>query len=112
VDKRIFPDADLPLEILEAGQVSRKIRARGGAMMAVEVFFETGGVGAEHRHPHEQVSYILEGEFRFTIDGKSSVVRTGDSLYMPGSSLHGTVCLAKGRVLDVFTPQREDFLKA
>ena len=31
---------------------------------------------------------------------------------VPASALHGTVCVADGRLLDVFTPQREDFLKA
>lgn len=105
-----FPDAGIALETLEPGKVSRKIRARGGALMMVEVRFETGGVGAEHRHPHEQVTYCLDGEFVFTVDGARHTVRAGDSLFIPASALHGTVCVAAGRLLDIFTPQREDFL--
>jgi quercetin dioxygenase-like cupin family protein len=105
-----FPDAGLELETVEAGKVSRKIRARGGDLMMVEVFFETGGVGAEHRHVHEQVTYCLSGEFVFTVDGESATVRAGDSLFVPSSALHGTRCVAAGRLLDIFTPQREDFL--
>ena len=107
-----FPDADLALETLEAGQVSRKIRATGGGLMMVEVFFAAGGVGAEHRHVHEQVTYCLSGEFRSTVDGETFTVRAGDSLYIPSSALHGTTCVVEGSLLDVFTPQREDFLKA
>jgi quercetin dioxygenase-like cupin family protein len=106
------PDAKLELETVEAGQVSRKIRARGGNLMMVEVFFEAGAIGYEHRHVHEQLCYCLAGEFVFTIEGKSSTLRAGDSLYVPSSALHGTTCVAEGRLLDVFTPQREDFLKA
>jgi quercetin dioxygenase-like cupin family protein len=98
-------------DVLEEGMVSRKIRARGGDLMMVEVFFETGGVGAEHRHPHQQVTYCLSGEFRFRVDGQTSIVKAGDSIYIPASAMHGTLCLAAGSVLDVFTPQREDFLK-
>ena len=112
MDQVFFPDAGLATEVLEPGLVSRRIRARGGALMMVEVMFEAGGVGAEHRHPHEQVSYCLSGEFVFSVDGEKTTVRAGDSLYIPASALHGTVCVRAGSVLDVFTPQREDFLKA
>lgn len=106
-----FPDAELALETVEAGQVSRKIRAAGGGLMMVEVFFEAGACGAEHRHAHEQVSYCLAGEFVFTIEGETATVRAGDSLYVPPSALHGTTCVVAGRLLDIFTPQREDFIK-
>ena len=106
-----FHDRDLEREIVEAGQISRKVRARGGALMMVEVFFQTGACGAEHRHPHEQVTYCLSGVFEFTIAGETRLVRAGDSLYVPGGAEHGTRCLEGGHLLDVFTPQREDFLK-
>ncbi len=107
-----FPDASLDLESVEPGRIDRKIRAKGGRMMMVEVFFKAGAVGAEHRHPHEQLTYCLSGEFVFNVDGETSTVRAGDSLYVPASALHGTTCVADGRLLDIFTPQREDFLKA
>lgn len=107
-----FPDASLDLESVEPGLIERKIRARGGRMMMVEVFFKAGGIGAEHRHPHEQLTYCLSGEFVFNVEGETRTVRAGDSLYVPASALHGTTCVADGRLLDMFTPQREDFLKA
>jgi len=107
-----FPDAGLDLESVEPGLIERKIRARGGRMMMVEVFFKAGGIGAEHRHPHEQLTYCLSGEFVFNVEGETRTVRTGDSLYVPASALHGTTCVADGRLLDMFTPQREDFLTA
>ena len=111
MENLFFPDAAMVRDVLEAGMVSRKIRARGGDLMMVEVFFETGGVGAEHRHPHQQVTYCLDGEFQFSMDGRTATLRAGDSVYIPESALHGTLCTAAGRLLDVFTPQREDFLK-
>jgi quercetin dioxygenase-like cupin family protein len=106
-----FPDAEIELESLEPGKLSRKIRAHGGGLMAVEVFFTPGAIGYEHRHPHEQVCYCLAGEFIFTLEGESFTLKAGDSMYIPGSALHGATCVAEGRLLDIFTPQREDFLK-
>ena len=107
-----FADANLDLESVESGLIDRKIRARGGSMMMVEVFFKAGAIGAEHRHVHEQLTYCFSGEFVFNVEGETSTVRAGDSLYVPASALHGTTCVADGRLLDMFTPQREDFLKA
>ena len=107
-----FPDATLELEVIEADKVCRKIRARGGKMMMVEVFFRVGAIGYEHQHVHEQLCYCLEGEFQFSIEGKTTVLKPGDSVFVPSAKVHGAKCLVEGRLLDIFTPQREDFLKA
>jgi quercetin dioxygenase-like cupin family protein len=111
MSKIFFHDAGIELETLEENRVSRKIRAHDGSLMIVEVIFKSGAIGSEHRHVHEQVSYCLAGEFEFTVEGRTSRLRSGDSVYIPSSALHGTVCLSEGRLLDIFTPQREDFLK-
>ena len=105
-----FPDAALKAELLGSGDTSRKVRARGGSLMLVEVSFETGAEGYAHEHPHEQISYCLEGEFDYTVDGVTRRLAPGDSVYVAGGLRHGTRCLSRGRLLDTFTPQREDFL--
>ena len=51
----------------QGGGVKRKILAYGDALMQVEVHFEKGAVGAMHSHPHSQLTYVLSGEFEFTI---------------------------------------------
>jgi len=111
MNKLFFHDAEIELETLEEGRVSRKIRAHGGGMMAVEVMFKAGAIGYEHQHVHEQVCYCLAGEFEFSIEGEKTRLKAGDSVYIPSSVVHGAVCLSEGRLLDIFTPQREDFLK-
>jgi quercetin dioxygenase-like cupin family protein len=111
MSKIFFSDAEIEPETLEENRVCRKIRAHDGNLMMVEVMFKSGAVGSAHRHVHEQVSYCLAGEFEFTVEGQARRLSPGDSVYIPPSALHGTVCLDEGRLLDVFTPQREDFLK-
>jgi len=100
---------DIIFEDLGDG-VSRKVLAHDGGMMLVEVTFKKGSVGAQHQHPHEQVSYVLSGQFEYTVDGKSYILKKGDSYYVPPEAMHGVTALEDSLILDVFTPQREDFL--
>ena len=93
------------------GGTERRILAYDDSLMAVEVSFETGSEGAPHTHPHTQLSYVLSGSFRYSVGEDSTVLNPGDSIVVPGGLVHGTVCLEKGVLLDVFTPKREDFLK-
>ncbi len=93
------------------GGVSRRILAHDKAMMAVEVGFDEGAVGAMHSHPHVQISYVLSGEFRATIGETVKVIKAGDTYYTHENVPHGVVCLKAGKLLDIFTPEREDFLK-
>jgi quercetin dioxygenase-like cupin family protein len=92
------------------GGVTRKVLAHGGGLMQVEVMFEEGAVGALHSHPHEQMTYVLSGEFEFTIGHETRIVGAGDTLYKQSGAVHGCRCLRRGVLLDTFTPQRADYL--
>jgi len=111
MDSLLFEENAIPPHILDPGKVARKVKAHGGKLMIVEVYFETGSEGAEHEHPHEQVTYCLEGEFDFAVAGATYRITPGDSILVPGGGRHGVKCLLKGRLLDAFSPPREDFLK-
>ncbi|MCZ4295332.1 cupin domain-containing protein [Vibrio sinaloensis] len=100
---------DIPMEDLGAG-ISRKVLAHSDNMMSVEVHFEEGAIGAMHSHPHEQLTYVLSGEFEFTIGEEKKIVRTGDTMYKEPNIEHGCVCLKAGVLIDTFTPMRKDFV--
>lgn len=108
--KNYFFSTDIETEELGKG-ISRKILAYNGNLMSVEVNFQEGSVGELHSHPHEQMTYILEGEFLFKIKNQEKIVRVGDVLYKEANAIHGCKCLKKGKLLDIFTPIRNDFLK-
>lgn len=94
------------------GGTERRILAYGDDLMAVEVAFEAGSEGAPHTHPHTQLSYVLSGSFRYTVEDESVILNPGDSVVVPGNLVHGTACLEAGVLLDVFTPKRDDFLNS
>jgi quercetin dioxygenase-like cupin family protein len=92
------------------GGVSRKILAYDEKIMTVEVSFENGAVGQPHTHPHSQISYVLEGSFEAVIGNEKTIISKGDTYVVAPNQVHGVVCIEKGKLLDVFTPMREDFL--
>lgn len=92
--------------------VKRKILQAGDGLMMMEVRFEAGAKGYAHRHPHEQMTYCLDGRFEFHIDGKQRLLNAGEALYIPGGAVHGVRALVSGGLLDAFTPVREDLLGA
>ena len=100
---------DIPVEDLGEG-ISRKVLAHSENMMSVEVHFETGAIGAMHNHPHEQLTYVLSGEFEFTIGDEKKIVKAGDTMYKEPDIEHGCVCLKAGVLIDTFTPMRKDFV--
>ncbi len=105
-----FMDRELDRKRMDSKAV-RTIKARGGALMASEMRFDAGAVGAEHDHPHEQIVYVVSGELDFTVEGETRRIGPGDSIYVPSGVRHGVVSITDSVLLDVFTPQRDDFLK-
>lgn len=56
------------------------------------------------------MSYILSGCFEYEVEGQKYILHKGDSYYVAPDLLHGAVALEEGVILDIFTPQRTDFL--
>jgi quercetin dioxygenase-like cupin family protein len=79
-------------------------------LMLVEFTFVKGGVGALHSHPHVQTSYIAEGVFDVTIDGVTQRIGAGGAYIVPSGKVHGVVAIEAGKLIDGFTPRRDDFL--
>ncbi|MGV3530588.1 MAG: cupin domain-containing protein [Flavisolibacter sp.] len=91
--------------------IQRQVYGFDENIMMVRVKFEKGAIGDEHRHVHTQVSYVESGVFEVMIGGERKTVKRGDGFFVPSNVLHGTLCLEPGVLIDVFAPQRTDFLK-
>lgn len=42
-----------------------------------------------HSHPESQCYYLISGTGLMTIDNETSIVKRGDSVFIPGNSRHG-----------------------
>jgi quercetin dioxygenase-like cupin family protein len=73
------------------------------------VNLEEGVVVPLHSHPHEQWTYILEGQMEFSLDGDKRLLTTGMGAFIPSNTPHGAFAVTACKVIDVFTPVREDY---
>lgn len=105
---------ELPVEKVNAGTERRL--AHTDNLMIVLVDIDDGPKSEPdppHAHPHEQVSYVAEGEVIFFMDGQQKHLRPGDIFLVPSGKPHSIQPLTRHvRLVDCFTPIREDFKKA
>ena len=100
---------DCQLEDVAPG-LKRQILGYLNQLMLVKVYFDAQTAAPVHRHKHEQVTHVLEGKFKITIDDSEQILSTGDSFTVASDIPHSATCLEKGVLLDAFSPKREDFL--
>lgn len=94
--------------------VSLDSLAVGEKSMVTKMNYVKGNFATTHRHPHEQCGYVISGEYRLIVELPDAPVdvllHAGDSYAIPGNTPHSFEVLEGGEVVDVFTPQREDYL--
>ncbi len=95
-----------PVELI-SGYTARFIHTVEMTFSFVDVI--AGKTLPEHSHPHEQVSHILEGEFELTLDGKPIRFGAGEVVVIPSNVKHAGLAITDCKILDVFTPVREDY---
>ena len=100
--------ASLPVKEVLGGAV-RGHYAHADRMTVGEVLLDAGTVVPMHRHPHEQVTYLIEGRFEFTVGDETLIMEPGTAVLIPGDAIHGGTTLSACRVIDVFAPVREDY---
>ena len=82
----------------------------GERIMISLVDLEPASQVPAHTHPHEQMGMVLEGSMTMIIGGESRVLGVGDAYLIPSGIEHSvTTGSASTRVLDIFSPPREDY---
>ena len=70
-----------------------------------------GGIVGRHQHVNEQVTNVLSGVLKFIWDdGKTNTVRAGEVLFIPSNLPHEVHVVEDCDVLDIFTPERADWV--
>jgi quercetin dioxygenase-like cupin family protein len=115
----MFNSEDIPIFIQSMADVepvpmcegiTRRTLSTGEKMMFCLFEWEANAILPEHSHHHEQLGYVLSGKIEFTIGGRTVLLGPGQSYAIPGNVLHSGRSYAATRVLDVFSPIREEYL--
>ncbi len=105
---------DISIEDAGPGR-SRRI-AHLGNLMVVVFDFDDGPMAnpdPPHSHPHEQITYVAEGELLFFKETNQYHLSKGDLMTIPPGMLHSIQTLTSHtRLVDSFFPLRKDFLKS
>jgi quercetin dioxygenase-like cupin family protein len=69
-----------------------------------------GAHSSAHKHPEEQIFWILSGIIEFEIDGKRKRLQSGDSGVIPGNVTHEAWVIEDVEMANIFSPVRNDYL--
>ncbi len=65
------------------------LSAPGREVIQVIVELEPGTTAARHSHPGEEIIYVLEGTWEYTLEGKPPLtVKAGEVLFIPAGTIH------------------------
>lgn len=86
------PPAATPQPLSETSRTNLlrdDLSAAGHEVIQVRVDFQPGAVAPRHRHPGEEIAYVLSGSLEYRLDGRSPVtLHAGDVLFIPDGTVH------------------------
>jgi quercetin dioxygenase-like cupin family protein len=63
-----------------------------------------GTTAPKHTHPGEEIIYVLEGTWEYTVEGKPPVtLKAGDVLFIPAGTIHSAKNVGSGRAAELAT---------
>jgi quercetin dioxygenase-like cupin family protein len=98
---------DLTVREIFPGLRARIVHTERTSQSWVEI--DEGATFPEHSHPHEQTVNVLDGALELTVSGTTHVLEPGAVFVIPPNAPHSGRALTRCRVLDVFSPAREDY---
>jgi quercetin dioxygenase-like cupin family protein len=80
------------------------LRTPGREVIQVLVEFAPGATAPNHSHPGEEIAYVVEGVFEYTLAGSPPVtLKPGESLFIPAGTPHSVRLLGSGKGAELAT---------
>ena len=83
--------------------------AHGDSMTFGYVELKAGSSVPLHQHINEQITYIIEGQIDMVIGGVACSLTSGMYHVIPANTLHSAVAKTNCKVIDAFSPAREEY---
>ncbi len=90
--------------------IRRQTLAHGRTMYQMIAQLDPGSRMPEHKHAQEQIVHILSGRMKLFVDGVPHELAAGDSFYLRSNVPHRVETIEETRVLDTFSPPRDEYL--
>jgi quercetin dioxygenase-like cupin family protein len=98
---------DLPVKQLTSGIAGHYLHGSLSTLGLIEI--KKGSDLPAHQHPHEQITYIIEGQLNMTIGGVQYNLSAGMGRVIPPNTPHSAIAVTDCLVIDAFSPVREDY---
>ncbi|RKR81377.1 hypothetical protein BDD43_1523 [Mucilaginibacter gracilis] len=98
---------DIPVKETIAGFYSQFIHTETNTINFIEIL--AGCLVPLHQHVHQQCSFVLEGRFEMTVDNQTRILAPGLFAIIPPNAIHGGTAITNCKLIDLFTPVREDY---
>ncbi|MDJ1480934.1 cupin domain-containing protein [Cytophagaceae bacterium YF14B1] len=76
----------------------------GWEAIQVRIDFAPGTSFARHKHPGEEMIYVLEGTLEYQVEGKPPVkLKAGETLFIPAGTIHSARNVGSGNGAELAT---------
>ena len=76
----------------------------GREVIQSRVDIDPGKTAPKHRHPGEEIIYVLEGQLEYKLEGKPPVIlKAGDVLFIPAGTVHSAKNVGTGNGAELAT---------
>jgi quercetin dioxygenase-like cupin family protein len=80
------------------------LSAPGREVIQVRVDLDPGVAFPRHKHPGEEIIYVLEGSLEYEVEGKAPItLKAGDVLFIPAGTIHAAKNVGSGNGAELAT---------
>jgi quercetin dioxygenase-like cupin family protein len=80
------------------------LSTKGKEVIQVRIDFDAGTAFGNHKHPGEEVIYVIEGLLEYKVEGKPAVtLKAGDVLFIPAGTIHSAKNVGNGNGAELAT---------
>jgi len=80
------------------------LSTRGREAVQVRIDFAAGTAFGKHKHPGEEIIYVLEGLLEYQVEGKPPVtLKAGEALFIPAGTVHAAKNVGQGNAVELAT---------
>jgi quercetin dioxygenase-like cupin family protein len=108
MDNTIFHQFnDIETKEIAPGFFSKLIHTSANTINFIEV--KAGCSVSRHQHVNEQYAFVIEGKFELTVNDVPQILEPGIFAIVPPNVWHSGTAITDCRLIDIFSPAREDY---